>query len=504
MTLANPQRLFQQAAQFHRQGQLTEAERIYQQLIAGLPMSAEPRHFLGILYLQQGRFAEALELIGAAIRIDPRNADALANRGILLVNMGRHQEAAADLKQAVALKPDAVESWDNLGNVLAILGQVDEALASYDRALALRPDLVSALYNRATLLQDRMGRYADAVQLYDKALALAPDFAEGWINRGNALRELGRIEAAFASYERALAIRPDQPDALRGRAQSLFESGRIMDGIDAFMQATALLHGGMPTPPRPGPTTPRHKARHDLEQIAYLESIKGRFAETPGARLDGPAVKPDNRIAQTSDTWRTSRPQLAVIDDLLTPEALAGLRRFCLESPAWREPYPDGYLGAMPLSGFACPLLGQIAEEIAVTFPAIFGSHPLRYMWGFKYDSQLNGIALHGDQAAVNVNFWITPDDANLDPKRGGLVIWDVAAPLEWDFAKMNSHNQAIRDFLASRGAKPIRVPHRQNRAVIFDSDLFHETDTIRFKEGYLNRRINITMLYGRRERSSP
>jgi hypothetical protein len=42
--------------------------------------------------------------------------------------------------------------------------------------------------------------------------------------------------------------------------------------------------------------------------------------------------------------------------------------------------------------------------------------------------------------------------------------------------------------------------PHRANRAIIFDSDLFHETDRITFKEGYLNRRINITMPYGRRE----
>jgi hypothetical protein len=35
---------------------------------------------------------------------------------------------------------------------------------------------------------------------------------------------------------------------------------------------------------------------------------------------------------------------------------------------------------------------------------------------------------------------------------------------------------------------------------VIFDSDLFHKTDQIAFKDGYLNRRINVTLLYGRRE----
>jgi hypothetical protein len=43
-------------------------------------------------------------------------------------------------------------------------------------------------------------------------------------------------------------------------------------------------------------------------------------------------------------------------------------------------------------------------------------------------------------------------------------------------------------------------VPHRCNRAVIFNSDLIHRTDDIRFRPGYENRRINVTFLYGVRE----
>jgi hypothetical protein len=62
-----------------------------------------------------------------------------------------------------------------------------------------------------------------------------------------------------------------------------------------------------------------------------------------------------------------------------------------------------------------------------------------------------------------------------------------------------NGAGQTVRDFFAEAGAKSVTVPHRANRAVIFDSDLFHETDRIVFKEGYLNRRINITMRYGQR-----
>jgi hypothetical protein len=33
------------------------------------------------------------------------------------------------------------------------------------------------------------------------------------------------------------------------------------------------------------------------------------------------------------------------------------------------------------------------------------------------------GIGIHADFAAINVNFWITPDDANLDPKSGGIQL---------------------------------------------------------------------------------
>ena len=78
-------------------------------------------------------------------------------------------------------------------------------------------------------------------------------------------------------------------------------------------------------------------------------------------------------------------------------------------------------------------------------------------------------------------------------------MIWDVAAPLDWDFAKFNGDDAGHPRFPGQGRRQAVTVPYRANRAVIFNSDLFHETDTIRFKDGYLNRRINVTMLFGRR-----
>jgi tetratricopeptide (TPR) repeat protein len=547
------QRLFQQAVGLHGAGRLAEAEPLYSQVIAALPEGAEPRNMLGILRMQQGRREEGLALIAAAVRLNPRNPDIMGNysqalaelgrfdealvaidqalavkpdfaegrdtraqllqqisrtagrsgrpddfealyrRSVLDLNQNRDFEALAGIEKALALRPDSAEGWNIRGSALRSLKRTEEALASFDRALAIKPAYPAALCNRGGLLLDDLGRAEGALAAFDQALALQGDFPECWNNRGHALRELGRLDAAMASYDKALEQRPELADAMTGRGQVLFEMNRVQEGMAAFRAVAAKIPQSAIDP------APPYKQRHDQEQLAWRQRAGVSGA---GEKLAGPAIRPGNQ-ADISAQWPGLKPQIAVIDNLLTDDALAALRRFCLEHPMWRKAYPNGYLGAFPEDGFASPLLGQIADELRAAYPVIFEGHALNYLWGFKYDSQLSGIGIHADQAAVNVNFWITPDDANLDPDSGGLVVWDVAAPLDWNFTKFNQDKGTIRDFLVRHGAKPRRVPYRQNRAVIFDSDLFHETDVIRFKDGYENRRINVTMLYGRRHLSN-
>jgi hypothetical protein len=137
-------------------------------------------------------------------------------------------------------------------------------------------------------------------------------------------------------------------------------------------------------------------------------------------------------------------------------------------------------------------------------FPRIFKQHRLTQAWAFKQDSARRGLNIHADAAAVNVNFWITRDEANLNPASGGLVVYDKEAPGEWNFAEYNSdrNKPKILEWLKESGAHAIRIPYRANRAVVFNSDLFHETDDVTFKDDYLSRRINITLLYGHRHRA--
>jgi hypothetical protein len=56
-----------------------------------------------------------------------------------------------------------------------------------------------------------------------------------------------------------------------------------------------------------------------------------------------------------------------------------------------------------------------------------------------------------------------------------------------------------MRRWLRAQRCRAIRVPYRENRAVIFDSAFLHHSDRGVFAPGYENRRVNVTFLYGSR-----
>ncbi|MBV6324658.1 hypothetical protein [Duganella violaceipulchra] len=243
------------------------------------------------------------------------------------------------------------------------------------------------------------------------------------------------------------------------------------------------------------------RERPTADQLAGIGDIYNRIIH----RRATPAVQQtwsgSWQGADVELAYRSKPPGIVVIDDFLAPAALDSLRRFCLESTVWNSlRYSHGRLGALQRDGFNCPLLVQLAHELRRTLPRLIGErHPLTQLWAYKYPPHMPGDDVHADFAAINVNFWITPDDANLDPASGGMHIYDVEAPPDWDFISYNRRPDLIRRYLAEVGARARYVPYRQNRAVIFNSDLFHGTAACTFRDDYESRRINVTMLYGHR-----
>jgi Flp pilus assembly protein TadD len=83
------QELFGDAVQHHEARRLTDAERLYRQVLAANPRHADSLHLLGVIGGQTGRHDLAVDMIGRAIAINPREAAYHANLGISLRHQGR-------------------------------------------------------------------------------------------------------------------------------------------------------------------------------------------------------------------------------------------------------------------------------------------------------------------------------------------------------------------------------------------------------------------------------
>ena len=98
----------------------------------------------------------------------------------------------------------------------------------------------------------------------------------------------------------------------------------------------------------------------------------------------------------------------------------------------------------------------------------------------------------------ISLNLWLTPTAANLTPERGGLAVCREPPPSGWAMEGYDADQERIVAFLEHHGANTLRIPYRENRAVLFESRLFHASDDPIFVPSYQNRRVNMTFLFGR------
>ncbi len=434
---------------------------------------------------EQGDNLAAETLYRAILAEEPAHDEANHNLGMLLAQRGADVASVPYFQAALRSQPGVGQYWLSYAGALLATGHPREAQTVLTRGR-----------------QRGFGGAAVDSLLQQAQAALIPSEADQRVEHGTELAMQGLLGEAVASYRETIIREPNHAEAHFRLGSILSETGHIAEGFAHYMKRAAIVHGGRPW--RQDGQGPAHRGKHDREQDAYLAERLGSgaldFHLEDGARLSSPAVNPTNATPQLAQQWHDNRPPMVVIDNFLTPGALEKLRLYCAGSTIWRRNYDAGYIGATPEDGLACPLMAQIAEEIRTTFPQIIGMHDFRYLGAFKYDSELStGTNIHADNSAVNVNFYIAPDEANLDPESGGMDIWDISAPPGEGMRRYNGDEALARDFLKRSGARLTRVPHRANRAAIFRSDLFHKTSDCRFREGYLNKRINISLLFGHR-----
>jgi len=521
-----------------------KAKSCYEKIIEIDHNYADAHNNLGNILKELGEIEKAKSCYEKAISINPNYVNAHNNLGVIFQGLGERQKAKNCYEKVIELNPNFVNAHNNLGNILKELGEIEKAKDCYEKAISINPNYVNAHYNLGNIFQE-LGERQKAKNCYEKTIEIDHNHADAHNNLGVILKELGEIEKAKECYEKAIEINPDLFSASSNFANIYIS--QLTDFETAISKSNETLKIYHKNYKFINQSIPLFKLKHDIEQANYLNSknykINGidefikigdeilRREENEEDKnnyskkillnndeinsllpylkknhtyqtktISGSCINPNKNWLDVEDEYLNSANQIMYIDNFLSDEALIELRKFCLVSKVWYKEYNNKYLGAFSDSGFISPIHLQIAVDLQQKLPKLFGPHKLGRFWGFKYDSTLGkGINVHADFAIHNLNFWITPDEYNNNKNSGGLKVYDAPAPDNWTFKNYNINGNKIHKFLKENNANCTNVPYKFNRAVLFNSAYFHETDEIDFKNEYEGRRINNTYLFGTR-----
>jgi tetratricopeptide (TPR) repeat protein len=450
-------------------------------------------------------YHEALGNAQIANRIDPGSLPAALQIMRCQNKLGDHYAVITAFDALTTGTPAPPEMHIELGTAWAGLDRTPEAIAAFRLALAVSPPAVDAIRGLLKIYVNAFDAPAVATLTAQYAATMDSDI-DCVLLRGLHQLQCGRVANARRELMTCHEMNIRRGDALEllpwpvpePRLRHDYEQLALLQQrgkLDAAGKAALAV------------LSPYYRQSGDPNRIFAPEGAAGDALRNALCNIHHLPAAPFQGAALGANDYGDIEAQYAadkmvVIDEFLTPQALRELRRFCEEATIWKTYYRSGYTGALLTRGFAAEVVLAIADQLARAMPAVIGDAPLLQAWGFKYDQRMQGINTHADFAKINVNFWITPDTACEDSTTGGMVIYDRPVPKNWTAADYNSNPGKLRTFLRVHNAASRRVPYRENRCVLFDSSLIHVTDELHFKPGYDNRRINVTLLYGKQRGS--
>ena len=270
--------LLEQAVSFHDSGNLHEASKLYQSILALEPNHAEALHRVSLLAKAAKKIDVSLAYLDKAIALQPDQAHFYLSRGTILDDAGEIEQAISSVRRALSLRPGYAEAYNylglllhdqnnleealvqfeqavhydpqfarghnNLGNLLRAMSRFEEAEAHFRRAIEIKPDYGLAYHNLGLALMD-LGRLADAEAAFSKATLLQPDYAPAHNYLGHAQRLQNKFSEAEASFRAATRLMPDHAVYFNNLGYVLWEQGKLADAVAAYKQAWTVAPGDL-------------------------------------------------------------------------------------------------------------------------------------------------------------------------------------------------------------------------------------------------------------------
>ncbi len=221
MTLDRAMKL---AEQFKSEGNFTEAENVYRQILSAAPANASALNLLGTVVAEGKRLAEARDLFRQATEAEPNYHDAWTNLSFCCERQDDFDLAIAARRRAIELKSDWAEHWHRLGVCLAKRGELTEAIVALRKSREMDPAAEGIAHDLIMVLcKDNQHQAAKEVALPPPPAKPVGDITMKFLSAS--LKSAGRFEEATELWRRTLEIDPSRPDARGEWAMCLITLG---------------------------------------------------------------------------------------------------------------------------------------------------------------------------------------------------------------------------------------------------------------------------------------
>ena len=525
MRKLNKTELFNQAMKLHDEGKLDEADEIYQSILKNNADNFVANYFHGCVLLQKSQLTEAKIYFKKALDSNPNNYEANNNLGIVYKNLNDLENAKKYFLKATAIDENNFEAYFNCGNLYYDEKEYDLAVVFFDKAIACNKDHGEAHYRLGLTYQEkyRAKRNTDylikSAACHKASIICDPSHSDAHASLGMTNLWLGNIKEANKCFKKVCSLKYSEQTTFSKYIETYLSDKKLLSALikHEYEQLTFIGNGTDNT----GNYKFTKEYYDELENL-YLKIKDNHFdikdvtssmkieipkilCNVPPKLSSSSIINESNDIESLESEYLQKAPGILVVDDFLNKEALAELQNFCLNANIFKQPFQNGYLGAFLSEGLSNEFILKLSEDLRLTYKNIFKDLKLMTALIFKYDSTEKGINIHADQSSVNVNIWVTPDNANMDKKSGGLQIWNkipsadtLVQVKELGFDAYNSDTEPTKKkkFLAENESIKQIIPYRENRAIIFNSMLLHTTDNYNFRDNYEDRRINVTFFY--------
>ena len=280
---STPSNPLQSALAHARSGNLADAERLCEHLLAQPKPEAETCHLLGVIRNIQGRYAEAESLLRQAVTGQPGIAKYHSNLGNSLRGQERIEEAEARYRQALALDPAFDDARVNLAKLLFAMNRWDEAIAEYRHLIRSNPQDAASHAGLAYALQSG-NRLAEAEHAAAAGLQLDP--THPGLNLAMAIceRRAGKFEQALQRFQRIDTRAMEIPLA----ATFHYERGLLHDRLDQIEPAFADFSEGNRLQAEDARQHGADKARYTAEldrmerlDVAWLRDVPATPGQPP-------------------------------------------------------------------------------------------------------------------------------------------------------------------------------------------------------------------------------